>query len=106
MALPRINETTNATDSFYYPVTLTTSIEPIDVDKYGFEKVNSDNTQTIKMKLEKPQTELLTFGVYGRVFKNDHLPVTGAAFDSKNNLMTISLFLGFLVLLLHVFRFE
>ncbi|XP_077299162.1 vanin-like protein 1 [Arctopsyche grandis] len=103
---PVYNSTTQAMNSAYYPVTLTTAIMPLNRQEVMF-ATSSDNESDkhiIKMTMNSPQSELLTFGVFGRVFSNDHLPATDKVIGSNHLISYLTLMLVLLPILSYLSR--
>ncbi|XP_031777023.1 vanin-like protein 2 [Nasonia vitripennis] len=64
---------------FYLPMTLTPSLVSIRASKISFETSPSSRDETsknLKMKLKKPETNLMTFAIYGRDLAKDGSELT------------------------------
>lgn len=104
---PVYNSTTQAMNSAYYPVTLTTAIMPLDRHEITFATSASQDESDeyiIKMTMNSPQSELLTFGIFGRVFSNDHLPATDKVIGSYHLISYLTLMLVLLPIFSYLFR--
>lgn len=58
-------------NTFYFPITLQTSLRPLSSYFYCNERINGDKSK-IHMETVSEQENLLSFGFYGRVYNRDY----------------------------------
>ncbi|XP_032526858.2 vanin-like protein 2 isoform X1 [Danaus plexippus] len=68
---PIENSDLQASDSKYFPISLTTSIMPLKNEEFAFDEVSLLLVNVYSMKLSAATDELYAFGVWGRRFDTD-----------------------------------
>ncbi|CAH2051808.1 unnamed protein product, partial [Iphiclides podalirius] len=68
---PNTDNTLDAADSAFYPVSLDVSIMPLKSHQYTFDSVSNGSTTTYFLNLNSEVEDLYSFAVWGRVFATD-----------------------------------
>ncbi|CAG9559058.1 unnamed protein product [Danaus chrysippus] len=68
---PIRNSDLQASDSKYYPISMTTSIMPLKNEQFAFDEVSLLLVNVYSMRLRAATDELYAFGVWGRRFETD-----------------------------------
>lgn len=99
---PQYNDTLKCENRLYYATTVRTNKFPLDVSNYTYSSLpevkgtenggyspengkSSNNKRVLlSLKLNRLQTDLVTFGIWGRVYNRDSYDATRATVDDVN----------------------
>ncbi|RVE50259.1 hypothetical protein evm_005094 [Chilo suppressalis] len=68
---PRIDAELESRDTVYFPLSLDTSIMPLEPDYYTYSEDKNEEVTVYNLFLEKYDRELYSFAIWGRVFAGD-----------------------------------
>lgn len=76
---PKYNNSLYCNNILYYPSSVRTNKFPLQVNNYTYDlnekndedNILSDDRQLILLKLNKPQNDLISFGIWGRIYNRD-----------------------------------
>ncbi|CAG9791384.1 unnamed protein product [Diatraea saccharalis] len=71
MPTPVIEDEIQARDTIYFPLSLDTSIMPLEPDDYTYSEDINGNVTTYSMFLDRYDKELYSFAIWGRIFSRD-----------------------------------
>lgn len=89
---PKLNSSIDAADCVYYPVTSEVSIMPLKTEDYKFTEEQSGDRITFELSLLNKDKEILSFGIWGRVFDRDDgepTPERDSATASRLNVIVL-----------------